>query len=98
MELQLDSKHPSWLYQHQYMSGPNAGWGQAASAGALRVQLVGEKWKNGRLQHNAWLGHPDDPAQIGADSILRLIRLNRYATLLLLVTLSLLIAVLNYNY
>jgi adenosylcobinamide-phosphate synthase len=86
------------LSQHQYMSGPNAGWGQAASAGALRVQLVGEKWKNGRLQHNAWLGHPDDPAQIGADSIPRLIRLNRYATLLLLVTLSLLIAALNYNY
>ena len=27
------------LSQHQYMSGPNAGWGQAASAGALRVQL-----------------------------------------------------------
>ena len=86
------------LSQHQYMSGPNAGWGQAASAGALRVQLVGEKWKNGRLQHNAWLGHPDDPAQIGADSIPRLIRLNRYATLLLLVTLSLLIAALSYNY
>ena len=86
------------LSQHQYMSGPNAGWGQAASAGALRVQLVGEKWKNGRLQHNAWLGHPDDPAQIGADSIPRLIRLNRYTALLLLVTLSLLIAALNYNY
>ena len=86
------------LSQHQYMSGPNAGWGQAASAGALRVQLVGEKWKNGGLQHNAWPGHPDDPAQIGADSIPRLIRLNRYATLLLLVTLSLLIAALSYNY
>lgn len=83
------------LSQHQYMSGPNAGWGQAASAGALRVQLVGEKWKNGRLQHNAWLGHSDDPAQVGADSIARLIRLNRYATLLLLVILSLLIAVFN---
>ena len=84
--------------QHQHMPGPNAGWGQAASAGALRVQLVGEKWKNGRLQHNTWLGHPDDSSEVGADSIPRLIRLNRYATLLLLVTLSLLIAVLNYNY
>ena len=86
------------LSQHQYMSGPNAGWGQAASAGALRVQLVGEKWKNGRLQHSAWLGHPDDSYEVGADFIPKLIRLNRYATLLLLVTLSLLIAVLNYNY
>lgn len=83
------------LSQHQYMPGPNAGWGQAASAGALRVRLVGEKWKNGRLQHNAWLGHSDDPAQVGADSIPRLIRLNRYATLLLLVILSLLIAIFN---
>mgnify|MGYP006249038639 CR=1 FL=1 len=83
------------LSQHQYMSGPNAGWGQAASAGALRVQLVGEKWKNGSLQHNAWLGHSDDPAQVGADSIARLIRLNRYTTLLLLVIISLLIAVFN---
>ena len=86
------------LSKHQYMLGPNAGWGQAASAGALRVQLVGEKWKNGRLQHSAWLGHPDDSSEIGADFIPKLIRLNRYATLLLLVTLSLLIAVLNYNY
>jgi adenosylcobinamide-phosphate synthase len=83
------------LSQHQYMPGPNAGWGQAASAGALRVRLVGEKWKNGRLQHNAWLGHSDDPTQVGADSIPRLIRLNRYATLLLLVILSLLIDVFN---
>ena len=83
------------LSQHQYMSGPNAGWGQAASAGALRVQLVGEKWKNGRLQHRAWLGHPDDSSEVGADFIPKLIRLNRYATLLLLVTLSLLIAVFN---
>ena len=86
------------LSKHQYMLGPNAGWGQAASAGALRVQLVGEKWKNGRLQHSAWLGHPDDSSEVGADFIPKLIRLNRYATLLLLVTLSLLIAVLNYNY
>ena len=86
------------LSKHQYMLGPNAGWGQAASAGALRVQLVGEKWKNGRLQHSAWLGHPDDSSEVGADFIPKLIRLNRYATLLLLVTLSLLIAALNYNY
>ncbi len=83
------------LSQHQYMPGPNAGWGQAASAGALRVRLVGEKWKNGRLQHNAWLGHSDDPTQVSADSIPRLIRLNRYTTTLLLVIISLLIAVFN---
>ena len=83
------------LSQHQYMPGPNAGWGQAASAGALRVRLVGEKWKNGRLQHNAWLGHSDDPTQASADSIPRLIRLNRYTTTLLLVIISLLIAVFN---
>lgn len=83
------------LSQHQYMPGPNAGWGQAASAGALRVRLVGEKWKNGRLQHNAWQGHSDDPTQVSADSIPRLIRLNRYTTPLLLVIISLLIAVFN---
>ena len=83
------------LSQHQYMPGPNAGWGQAASAGALRVRLVGEKWKNGRLQHNAWLGHSEDPTQVRADSIPRLIRLNRYTTPLLLVIISLLIAVFN---
>ena len=83
------------LSQHQYMPGPNAGWGQAASAGALRVRLVGEKWKNGRLQHNTWLGHSDDPTQVSADSIPRLIRLNRYTTPLLLVIISLLIAVFN---
>ena len=83
------------LSQNQYMPGPNAGWGQAASAGALRVRLVGEKWKNGRLQHNVWLGYPDDSAEVGADSIPKLIRLNRYATLLLLIIISLLIAIFN---
>jgi adenosylcobinamide-phosphate synthase len=83
------------LSQHQDMPGPNAGWGQAASAGALRVRLVGKKWKNGRLQHNAWLGHPDDSTEVSANFIPRIICLNRYATLLLLVILSLLIAIFN---
>ena len=81
------------LSQHQHMPGPNAGWGQAASAGALRIRLVGEKWKNGRLQHNACLGHPDDSSKVSADSIPKLIYLNRYATLSLLIILSLLIAI-----
>jgi adenosylcobinamide-phosphate synthase len=79
--------------QHKYLPGPNAGWGQATSAGALRVRLVGEKWKNSRLQHNSWLGHPNDSGQVGADAIPQLIRLNRCATLVLLVILSLLIVI-----
>jgi adenosylcobinamide-phosphate synthase len=47
--------------QHALLPGPNAGWSEAAVAGAVSRRLVGPIWLNGRLVTDRWLGDPGDP-------------------------------------
>jgi adenosylcobinamide-phosphate synthase len=47
--------------QHAVLPGPNAGWSEAAVAGALGRRLVGPIWLNGQLITDRWLGDPTDP-------------------------------------
>jgi adenosylcobinamide-phosphate synthase len=47
--------------QHAIVPGPNAGWSEAAAAGAIRRKLIGPIWAKGRLVTEVWLGDPDDP-------------------------------------
>jgi adenosylcobinamide-phosphate synthase len=49
------------LEQHALLPGPNAGWSEAAVAGAIQRRLVGPIWLNGALVTDAWLGDPRDP-------------------------------------
>ena len=49
------------LEQHALLPGPNAGWSEAAVAGALGRRLVGPIWLNGQLVTDRWLGDPADP-------------------------------------
>jgi adenosylcobinamide-phosphate synthase len=49
------------LDQHALLPGPNAGWPEAAVAGATCRRLVGPIWLNGRLVTDLWLGHSTDP-------------------------------------
>jgi adenosylcobinamide-phosphate synthase len=49
------------LEQHGLLPGPNAGWSEAAVAGALERRLVGPIWLNGQLVTDRWLGDPADP-------------------------------------
>ena len=49
------------LEQHRLLPGPNAGWSEAAVAGAVRRRLVGPVWLNGQLVTDQWLGDPADP-------------------------------------
>jgi adenosylcobinamide-phosphate synthase len=49
------------LEQHAVLPGPNAGWSEAAVAGALGRRLVGPIWRNGQLVTDRWLGDPADP-------------------------------------
>jgi adenosylcobinamide-phosphate synthase len=49
------------LEQHAMLPGPNAGWSEAAVAGALERRLVGPIWLQGRLVTDRWLGDPADP-------------------------------------
>jgi adenosylcobinamide-phosphate synthase len=49
------------LEQHALLPGPNAGWSEAAVAGAIGRRLVGPIRLNGQLVTDRWLGDPADP-------------------------------------
>lgn len=49
--------------QHALIPGPNAGWSEAATAGAIQRRLIGPIWRDGSLVTELWLGEPaDEPA------------------------------------
>jgi adenosylcobinamide-phosphate synthase len=52
--------------QHAIVPGPNSGWSEAATAGAINRKLIGPIWAGGKLVTDVWLGDPDDPPA-GAD-------------------------------
>ncbi len=49
------------LNQHAIIPGPNAGWSEAATAGALERRLIGPIYRNGSLVTDIWIGEPSDP-------------------------------------
>jgi adenosylcobinamide-phosphate synthase len=56
------------LAQHDVLPGPNAGWSEAATAGAIQRRLVGPIWMSGAMVTDVWLGDPaDPPASVHAD-------------------------------
>ena len=63
------------LEQHALLPGPNAGWSEAAVAGAIGRRLVGPIWLNGRLVTDRWLGDPADPPLESSDDFERASRL-----------------------
>jgi adenosylcobinamide-phosphate synthase len=48
------------LRQHAVLPGPNAGWGEAATAGAIERKLIGPIWANGALVTDVWVGDSAD--------------------------------------
>ena len=48
--------------QHAVVPGPNAGWSEAALAGAIRRRLVGPIWLDGMQVTDLWVGDPSAPA------------------------------------
>ena len=48
--------------QHGKVPGPNAGWSEAAMAGAIQRRLVGPIWAAGVMVTDLWLGTPSDAA------------------------------------
>jgi adenosylcobinamide-phosphate synthase len=57
--------------QHAILPGPNAGWGEAATAGAIERKLIGPIWANGALVTDVWLGDSGDAAAGEAVDITR---------------------------
>ena len=47
--------------QHAVMPGPNSGWSEAATAGAVQRRIVGRIWRGGQLVADLWLGEASDP-------------------------------------
>lgn len=47
--------------QHGLVPGPNSGWSEAATAGALQCRLAGPIWQGGVRMTDVWLGLPEDP-------------------------------------
>ena len=56
--------------QHALMPGPNSGWSEATTAGAIQRRLIGQIWRHGKLVTELWLGDPADPPA-GDDSDIR---------------------------
>jgi adenosylcobinamide-phosphate synthase len=63
------------LRQHALLFGPNAGWSEAAMAGALQRRLVGPIHLGGVLVTDVWLGDPWDPPLETAADVRRAIML-----------------------
>jgi adenosylcobinamide-phosphate synthase len=58
------------LEQHRVLLGPNSGWSEAATAGAIQRRIVGPIWLGGRIVTDLWVGDPDDPP-VSADADVR---------------------------
>jgi adenosylcobinamide-phosphate synthase len=63
------------LSQHSILPGPNAGWSEAATAGAISRRLVGPIWMRGRLVTDTWIGDPGDPPAGTHDDVVRAVAL-----------------------
>ncbi len=59
------------LAQHAVVPGPNAGWSEAATAGAIERRLVGPIWMHGALVTEQWIGDPADPPASTGDDVRR---------------------------
>jgi adenosylcobinamide-phosphate synthase len=68
------SARKAWLVgltQHALLLGPNAGWSEAAAAGALQRRLVGPIWLQGTLVTDLWIGDPSDPPLSSSSDVRR---------------------------
>jgi adenosylcobinamide-phosphate synthase len=59
------------LRQHALLLGPNAGWSEAATAGAIQRRLVGPIWLNGVLVTDLWIGAASDEPVADARDVVR---------------------------
>ena len=61
--------------QHAVLPGPNSGWSEAATAGALQRKLVGPIRADGRLVTDVWLGDSADAPAATHDDVIRALAL-----------------------
>jgi adenosylcobinamide-phosphate synthase len=59
------------LRQHALLLGPNSGWSEAATAGAIQRRIVGPIWLKGVMVTDLWIGDPSDPPLEAAADVTR---------------------------
>lgn len=59
------------LHQHALLLGPNSGWSEAGTAGALERRIVGPIWLKGSLVTDLWIGDAADPPLAEANDVSR---------------------------
>ncbi len=59
------------LGQHGLLLGPNSGWSEAATAGALQRRIVGPIWLKGVQVTDIWIGDDQDPPLATAQDVVR---------------------------
>ena len=59
------------LRQHAVLLGPNSGWSEAATAGALERRIVGPIWLEGVQVTDLWIGDAADPPLATAGDMTR---------------------------
>ncbi|MGC4083876.1 MAG: adenosylcobinamide-phosphate synthase CbiB [Vicinamibacterales bacterium] len=57
--------------QHAVLPGPNSGWSEAATAGAIQRRIVGPVWLGGQRVTEIWVGDPNDVPLSSADDVHR---------------------------
>ena len=75
------------LRDRHHTASPNAGWSEAAAAGALNVRLRGPIWRSGHLSSDDWIGPQTASEAVGPDTLTRMNRLAFAASLLALLLL-----------
>jgi adenosylcobinamide-phosphate synthase len=63
------------LAQHALLLGPNSGWSEAATAGALARKIVGPIWLDGALVTDLWIGDASDPPLETRGDVMRAVAL-----------------------
>jgi adenosylcobinamide-phosphate synthase len=63
------------LQQHAMLLGPNSGWSEAATAGALERRIVGPIWLKGVQVTDVWVGNAADPPLETARDVTRAVML-----------------------
>ena len=63
------------LQQHAVLPGPNSGWSEAATAGAIQRRLVGPIWIQQRLVTDTWIGDPSDRPAGSHDDVISAVTL-----------------------
>jgi adenosylcobinamide-phosphate synthase len=79
--------------QHGLLVGPNSGWSEAGTAGAIQRRIVGPIWLNGVQVTDRWIGDPSDPPLESGTDVTRAVVLAVASGLVAAVVAALTIAV-----